>query len=66
MTAQIAKGIENALQPEGGAVIIKAQHQCMTTRGVKKPGVEMITRTFTGAFCDNIDMERRLMELVKA
>lgn len=66
MTAQIAKCIENALQPEGVAVIIKAQHQCMTTRGVKKPGVEMITRTFTGAFCDNIDMERRLMELVKA
>lgn len=44
MTAQIARCIEQALQPRGVAVIIKAQHQCMTTRGVNKPGVAMVTR----------------------
>ena len=66
MTAQIAECIEKSLKPRGVAVIIKAQHQCMTTRGVKKPNVEMITRTFTGSFYDDANMERRLMELINS
>ena len=64
MTAQIARCIEQALQPRGVAVIIKAQHQCMTTRGVNKPGVAMVTRTMTGVFNSNPVMERRLMDLI--
>ena len=64
MTAQIARCIEQALQPRGVAVIIKAQHQCMTTRGVNKPGVAMVTRTMTGVFDSNRVMERRLMDLI--
>lgn len=64
MTAQIARCIEQALQPRGVAVIIKAQHQCMTTRGVNKPGVAMVTRTMTGVFDSNPVMERRLMDLI--
>ena len=64
MTAQIARCIEQALQPRGVAVIIKAQHQCMTTRGVNKPGVAMVTRTMTGVFDSDPVMERRLMDLL--
>ena len=64
MTAQIARCIEQALQPRGVAVIIKAQHQCMTTRGVNKPGVAMVTRTMNGVFDSDPVMERRLMDLI--
>ena len=66
MTAEIAGCIEQALQPRGVAVIITAQHQCMTTRGVNKPGVTMVTRTMTGIFESDIMMERRLMDLINA
>ena len=40
LTAQIANTIEDVLQPRGVAVVIEAAHQCMTTRGVHKPGVD--------------------------
>lgn len=53
MTAQIANAIENALQPRGIAVVIEAEHQCMTTRGVMKPGVSMVTSRMLGAFRDD-------------
>lgn len=66
MTAQIARCIEQSLLPRGVAVIVKAQHQCMTTRGVNKPGVAMVTRTMTGVFDDDPVMERRLMELINS
>jgi len=64
MTAQVANCIEEALHPKGVAVIVKAKHQCMTTRGVNKPGVEMVTRTLTGVFRSDPSMERRLMDLM--
>jgi GTP cyclohydrolase I len=66
MTAQIASCINGALRPKGVAVIVKAQHQCMTSRGVNKPGVAMVTRTFTGVFKDDPAMETRLMNMLKA
>ena len=50
MTAQIANTIEEALQPRGIAVVIEAEHQCMTTRGVMKPGVSMVTSRMLGSF----------------
>mgnify|MGYP001342857188 FL=1 len=50
MTAQIANAIETALQPRGIAVVVEAEHQCMTTRGVMKPGVSMVTSRMLGAF----------------
>ena len=53
MTAQIANAIECALQPRGIAVVIEAEHQCMTTRGVMKPGVSMVTSRMLGAFRDD-------------
>ena len=50
MTSQVANAIQNALRPRGVAILIDAQHQCMTTRGVKKPDVSMVTTQFTGEF----------------
>ena len=50
MTAQIAKAIDEVLQPKGVAVVLEAAHQCMTTRGVHKPGVSMVTSHMLGAF----------------
>ena len=66
MTAEIARCTEQVLQPRGVAVIIKAQHQCVTARGVNKPGVAMVTRTMTGIFDNDLKMERRLMDLINA
>ena len=53
MTSQISNAIQRALKPKGVAILIDAQHQCMTTRGVKKPNVSMITTQFTGEFKKN-------------
>ena len=50
MTAQIANCIEDVLKPKGVGVVIEASHQCMTTRGVHKPGVTMVTSQMLGAF----------------
>jgi GTP cyclohydrolase I len=50
MNAQIANTIQKILEPKGVAVVIEAQHQCMTTRGVHKPGVTMVTSTMLGSF----------------
>ena len=47
MTAQIANSIEEVLQPKGVGVVIVARHACMTTRGVHKSGVDMVTSTMT-------------------
>ena len=53
MTAQIASAINGVLEPDGVAVIIEAEHHCMTTRGVNKPGVSMTTSKMLGAFRDD-------------
>ena len=53
MTAQIANAINEVLEPDGVAVIIEAEHHCMTTRGVNKPGVSMTTSKMLGAFRDD-------------
>jgi GTP cyclohydrolase IA len=53
MTAQIARCIDEVLKPRGVGVVIGAYHQCMTTRGVHKRGVTMVTSTMLGAFRDD-------------
>jgi GTP cyclohydrolase I len=58
MNAQIANTIQKVLKPKGVAVVIEAAHQCMTTRGVHKTGVTMVTSTMLGAFRAN-DVTRR-------
>ena len=50
MTVQIADSLQGVLQPKGVAVVIEASHQCMTTRGVHKRGVSMITSKMLGSF----------------
>ena len=50
LTAQIANCIEDVLKPRGVGVVIDASHQCMTTRGIHKPGVSMVTSQMLGAF----------------
>ena len=66
LTAQVANCIQSALQPRGVAVMIDAQHQCMTTRGVHKDGVSMITSRFTGAFDSDSDLRARFLAQVNA
>jgi GTP cyclohydrolase I len=53
MTAQIANAIEDALQPEGVGVVIRAAHHCMMTRGVHKAGTELVTSRMLGCFRNN-------------
>jgi len=53
LTAEIADTLQEVLQPRGVAVVIESSHECMTTRGVHKRGVSMITSRMLGAFRDN-------------
>ena len=66
LTAQVADCIQTALQPRGVAVLIDAQHQCMTTRGVHKPEVSMVTTRFTGAFQDDGDLRNRFLTMARS
>lgn len=61
MTAQIAQTIQTVLEPKGVALLIDAAHQCMTTRGVQKQGVSMVTTRFTGAFELDQDLRNRFL-----
>lgn len=64
MTAQIANTVQDVLQPRGVAVVIEAAHQCMTTRGVHKPGVTMVTSRMLGAFRDDPSTRRELLSMI--
>ena len=64
MTAQIANTSNDGLEPHGVAVILESAHECMTTRGVHKPGVSMVTSTMLGVFRDNSDTRRELMAML--
>ena len=64
LTAQICNTINDVLAPLGTAVIIEAAHECMTTRGVHKTGVSMVTSRMLGAFRDNPDTRRELLAMV--
>ncbi len=64
MTAQIANTISDILEPKGVAVVIEAAHQCMTTRGVHKPGVVMVTSRMLGAFRDNAATRREFLAMI--
>jgi GTP cyclohydrolase I len=66
LTSQIADTIEEVLKPMGVAVIISAEHMCMTMRGVEKPGTKTITSAMRGVFMDNQNNARlELMSLIK-
>ncbi len=64
MTAQIANALQDVLQPKGVAVVVEAQHQCMTTRGVHKPGVSMVTSRMLGAFRSDPETRREFLSMI--
>jgi len=64
LTAQIANTIQDVLQPLGTAVIIEAAHECMTTRGVHKTGVSMVTSRMLGVFRDDPATRRELLSMI--
>ncbi len=64
MTAQIANAINDVLHPKGVAVVVEAEHQCMTTRGIHKSGVSMVTSTMLGAFRDDHATRREFLTLI--
>jgi GTP cyclohydrolase IA len=64
MNAQIANCIQHILEPKGVAVVIEATHQCMTTRGVHKPGVTMVTSTMVGEFRTNPLTRREFLSVI--
>ena len=64
MTAQIADTISNVLKPQGVAVVIKAEHHCMTARGVMKPGTDMVTSRMVGVFRDNDITRQEFLSIV--
>ncbi|MBO1329548.1 GTP cyclohydrolase I FolE [Acetobacter suratthaniensis] len=63
LTAQIADTIQSVLQPRGVAVVIDAAHQCMTTRGVHKPGVSMVTSRLLGEFETSEPLRRQFFAM---
>ncbi|HXI87281.1 MAG TPA: GTP cyclohydrolase I [Parvularculaceae bacterium] len=64
LTNQIAHAIEDALRPRGVAVLIDAEHQCISTRGAHKSEVSCVTQTLTGAFRDDPTLEARFFRLI--
>jgi len=64
MTAQIANAIQNVLQPVGVAVVIEAEHQCMTTRGIHKHGVSMVTSTMLGIFREDPKTRKEFLDII--
>ncbi len=66
MNAQIANCIQHILEPKGVAVVIEAAHQCMTTRGVHKPGVSLVTSTMLGAFREDSRTRREFLAMIRS
>lgn len=64
LTAQIANTIEEVLRPQGVGVVIEAEHQCMTTRGVHKPGAAMVTSRMLGCFRDDATTRGEFLTLI--
>lgn len=64
LTSQIADTIQTALEPRGVGVVIEAAHQCMTTRGIRKPGVSMVTSRLLGCFRDDPATRREFLSMV--
>ncbi len=64
MTAQIADALQEVLKPRGVAVVVEAAHQCMTTRGVHKAGVSMVTSRMVGAFRQDARTRREFLSII--
>ena len=65
LTNQIVEAVQTSLEPRGVAVLIEAEHQCMTTRGVNHRHVSTVTNRFTGAFRDDPALVERFLTLAR-
>jgi len=65
LTSQVATAIDEILKPRGVAVLIEAEHMCMSLRGVTKPGALTVTSHFTGMFRDDVQEQVRFMAMVR-
>jgi len=63
LTAQLAHAIQDALQPRGVAVVIEAEHHCMSFRGIRQSGIKTVTNKFSGAFETDETLRKRFAEL---
>ncbi len=64
LTAQIIDAINDALNPRGAAVMLEAEHMCMSMRGIKKHGASTITQRFTGVFAEETAEQQRFFSLL--
>jgi len=65
LTAQVAGAINTILKPRGVAVVMEAEHTCMSVRGIAKDGAKTLTTRFTGVFHDNPDEQARFLNMVR-
>ncbi|WP_029040806.1 GTP cyclohydrolase I FolE [Cucumibacter marinus] len=65
LTAQILDAVNEHINPRGAAVMIEAEHMCMSMRGVQKSGVSTVTHRFTGIFAEEIEQQQRFFSLVR-
>ena len=65
MTAQIARCIQDVLQPLGVGVVIEGAHECMTTRGIHKRGVSMVTSKMLGSFRDDARTRAEFLRFIQ-
>jgi len=66
LTSQIAQAIDSILRPRGVAVVVEAEHQCMTTRGVRKHGSSTVTNCMLGQFRDSATARREFFEAIRS
>ena len=66
LTGQIADALMNELKAKGAAVVIEAEHMCMTMRGVQKPGSKTVTTIVRGAFAEDFSLQQTFLQMVKA
>ncbi|MCX7309824.1 MAG: GTP cyclohydrolase I FolE [Afipia sp.] len=65
LTAQVAGAINTILKPRGVAVVMEAEHTCMSVRGIAKEGAKTLTTRFTGVFHDNPEEQARFLNMVR-
>ena len=66
LTNQVAEAVSRVLKPKGVAVVIEAAHHCMTTRGVHRPGVAMVTSRMLGVFRDDPSTRHEFLAMIGA
>lgn len=66
LTAQIVDSINEHLNPRGAAILLEAEHMCMTMRGVRTPGTKTVTQRFTGVFAEDHEQQNRFFSMINS